>query len=139
MTLADELRAAAQKIRETAGAASPGPWQAKPVIYGNPEDGWGPPSHYEVYGPGQVSNQDRCVVSHMHHEGGGADETDAAHIALWGPDKAVLVAGILEMFTRTFDSFEWQNAREGIRTRVLLNELDLKVLDLARAINGSQP
>lgn len=95
-TPAEELRAAAAKIRKHAEAASPGPWHVKPVVYGPADQGWGPPRDFEVYGPGLVSNNDRCVVSHVQHEGGGADETDAAHIALWNPAVALLVAELLE-------------------------------------------
>lgn len=96
MSPSEELKAAAEKIRAVADLASVGPWEARPVVYGPADEGWGEPNNFEVYGPGLLSNRERCVVSHVQHEGGGADETDARHIALWDPPTAFLVADLLD-------------------------------------------
>lgn len=77
----------AQQIAEAedvARAATPGPWLAEPVVYGKPEDGYGPPSNFEIAGP------TTAVVTHQEYEGGGIHHgPDADHIARHDP-QAVL-------------------------------------------------
>lgn len=68
------------RVEATARAATPGLWAAKTVIYGKPEDGYGPPSDWEIHA-GRTE-----VVSHLMHEGGGIQHwPDALHIAAHHP------------------------------------------------------
>lgn len=73
MTPAETLTAAADRIERVARAATPGPWRAAEQTHGE----WtGIQSQFAALG-------------HMH----GA--ADAAHIALWSPDVALLLVPIL--------------------------------------------
>jgi hypothetical protein len=100
MTRPDTLheRLAAELARRTAvaNAATPGPWEVCPYVYGPPDEGWGPPSNFEIVAPSGT------VVHHYPHEGGGIyDEPDAVHIALHNPTDALRrYAGELEVLER---------------------------------------
>jgi hypothetical protein len=87
-----EMRAAAQRLRELAGAATKPPWTVHAVIYGKPEDGWGEPSDFEIHSP-----PSGYVVTHQMHEGGGiGHKPDAELIAAMHPGVALAVARLLE-------------------------------------------
>jgi hypothetical protein len=63
-----------------AQAATPGPWTVTPVVYGKPEDGYGPPTNFEITAP------DAEIVTHAMYEGGGIHRgPNAQHIALNDP------------------------------------------------------
>jgi hypothetical protein len=117
MTRPDTLheRIAAELARRTAvaNAATPGPWTVRPYVYGPPEEGWGPPSNFEIEAP--TGN----VVDHYPHEGGGIyHEPDAAHIALHDPADALRrYAGELEVLER--------HAAEFFEDSALTEALDL--------------
>lgn len=103
------LRAAADRLRTLAKAASPGPWTVMAVVYGPPQDGWGQPSDFEITDPGR-----RTVVSHMRHEGGGIHhKPDADLIATMHPGVALGLADWLEREARTED---YHLAEFGYRT-----------------------
>jgi len=68
------------KVEAVALAATPGPWTAKPFVYGKPEDGYGSPGNFEIHA-GRTE-----VVAHQPYEGGGIHHgPDAQHIALHDP------------------------------------------------------
>lgn len=68
------------RVEAAARAATPGPWVAKTIIYGKPEDGYGPPTDWEIHA-GKTE-----VVSHLMHEGGGIQHgPDAIHIVSHNP------------------------------------------------------
>jgi len=96
-TGADLLRLAAVKLRKHADLATEGPWRAVPYVYGKPEDGWGEPSNYEVYGA-----DDSPVVSHQPHEGGGAGQADAEYFALVHPPVAFALAEVLNRLAKVW-------------------------------------
>lgn len=77
---AETLRRAAAKIRETAQAATPGPWWANPIAS---------EAEVDVYA-GTGTSEDIAVAD-------GAYRADAEHIATWSPDVAELVAETLEL------------------------------------------
>jgi hypothetical protein len=113
MTPAQELRAAAAKIRDAKHWASPGPW----VAYTDEVcTDWHPSS--EAY---RQINRDIDVA---HDTGPG----NAAHIALWHPGVAELVAVILDAGAGVAED----EGAIGTDIEVLLGE----ELALARAING---
>jgi hypothetical protein len=78
MTPADELRKAAERIREVAGMATPGGWGEMTVVRPLTE-----PRR-------RVVNVDQTFGSCSHREG------NVAHIALWDPTVALVVAEWLE-------------------------------------------
>lgn len=90
---ADLLRRAAAKIRESARAATPGPWRWEGVWDNDPD--------VTLWGPGDPDDRATPLViaAHgMHTEGFvEVSEPDADHIALWSPDVAELVAGVIDL------------------------------------------
>lgn len=118
---AQELRAAASKIRETATRAMPGPWQLD-----------GPYWHNDTYGngqdPGMVSagNARRAVAvaSPLHPE----TEFNMPHIALWHPGVADAVADWLVSAAAI--------AEQGKDPSCVHRPVPYAALRLARAING---
>ena len=78
------LLRAAGRIRQTAQAATTGPWWAYPIA-GEAEV----EVEVEVYS-GTGSSEDLAVAD-------GAYRADAEHIATWSPDVALLVADVLTM------------------------------------------
>lgn len=110
---AQELRAAASKIREAFKYASPGPWMA---YTDEVCTDWDPSS--EAY---QQINRDVDVAKRT---GPG----NAEHIALWHPGIAELVAEVIEAVASVAEEETWL----GTNIEVVLAE----ELKLARAING---
>jgi hypothetical protein len=130
MTPDEELRAAAEKLRALAATATPGPWTAKPVIYGPPEDGWGEPSDWEI------SSKDHTVISHQMHEGGGIDHgPNAAFITAMHPGVGAALADWLDFHAAMGERLQSLFGEE------LPNDDDIKhpALAVARTILGSQP
>lgn len=122
MTPAEELRAAAEKLRALATAASPGPWTAEPVIYGPPCDGWGDPSVWEIHSKGY------SVVSHQTHEGGGIDQAgNAEWIAAMHPGVGAALADWLDVAAVNADVLTWPN------------QFIEHALAVAHAVLGTQP
>jgi len=99
-TLYERIRAELARRTAVANAATPGPWTARPYVYGPVEEGWGSPSNFEIVALSGT------VVHHYPHEGGGIyGDADAAHIALHDPADALRrYAGELEVLER-----HWQN------------------------------
>jgi len=84
---ADLLRRAAAKIRETAQAATPGPW-----VVDHDADA-------QIAFPGRQSHKENVlpeVVSYQGIDGGISSASNVDHIALWSPDVAELVARVLD-------------------------------------------
>lgn len=78
------LRARLDEDEQTARSTTAGPWTVKPVMYGSPDDGWGEPTAFEVV------SEERDVVMHQLHEGGGIDHLDdAIHIARHDPARVL--------------------------------------------------
>lgn len=78
------LRARLAEDEQIARAATSGPWEARPVVYGPADEGWGPPDLWEI-AAGQVT-----VVGHQMHEGGGVyTVADARHIAGYDPARVL--------------------------------------------------
>lgn len=92
---ADLLRRAAAKIRETAQAATPGPWIYNPNEYAD-----------QIKFPGRSSSRENLhpeTVVYAGHDGGVSGDANAHHIALWDPDVARLVADWLEAEAHLMD------------------------------------
>lgn len=120
MNPAEELRAAAAKIRARAEDATEGPWRVDHPEY--PE---------KIYG----GSHEHIGVVAGSRWGGEANvfdnNDDAYHIALWHPGIAELVARILDAAAGVAnDEAEWL----GDRIEVVLAE----ELELARAINSTK-
>ena len=107
MTPAEELRAAAAKIRATAEAATPGPWRVEEI----------PPYTEPILmrDLGEVLETAGTVD---------VEPGDQAHIALWHPGVAELVADALDELAG-YIAGSWGGGVD-----------DLKLLAVARAING---
>lgn len=130
MTPAEELRAAAKKIRETAKNATPGPW----TVGGRGEVD--EIDHYERPILAEVESRDdddkpvteivKVAVVSYHTNGfqfpHAEAKAEAEHIALWHPGVATLVGDWL-IGTAAI-------AEHGIRA------VPQQALDVARAING---
>lgn len=121
---ADLLRRAAARIRETAQAATPGPWWANPIAT---------EAEVDVYS-GTGSSEDIAVAD-------GAYRADAEHIALWSPDVAELVAKVLDSAVQHFKTLTADDTalREwGMRPEEAESALAPEFA-LARRILGGQP
>jgi len=122
VTPAEELRAAATKLRETAAKATPGPWH---IREGN-----------------EVSSNVIARSEHMVIDGGGwtdgskavvygaALNTDAAWIALASPALAEPLAALLELQAKVFAMLTDSVAPD------FAEAYSLPALTLARLING---
>lgn len=144
-TASSELKAAAAKIRATAGAADHGPWEVGPrhgghdtAVFikqtGDPGIDWvGSTRHYlegatKVFAS-QVANKTRF-------------RENANHVALWHPGVALLVADVLDKLAD--DSERNARAWVGLVTTdanglLTAPSWEAQALALARAINGGQP
>jgi hypothetical protein len=90
---AQELRKAAERIRQLAGAATPGPWDAHEEHHGAFSGG--------ITVVRSVSEPRRRIVNvdqafHSH----GEREANIAHIAYWDPTVTVLVADVFDQWAR---------------------------------------
>lgn len=97
---AETLRRAAARIRETAQAATPGPWEARST-------GRRGGDHWYVVDDGQA-------VAHIHASDGEDEEQrqpDAEHIALWHPGTAALVADLLDQEADEVERGEYSTPR----------------------------
>lgn len=115
---ADLLRRAADKIRETAQAATPAPWWANPIAS---------EAEVDVYS-GTGSGDDIAVADNAYR-------ADAEHIATWTPDVAELVAAWLDWAAKG-----WDNTRA--MTDIPESQLVISngpALALARRILGDAP
>lgn len=127
MNPAEELRAAATKLREMAAAATQGPWQAcAPWSTG----GEAPEEVQTVTTAGYPNFDVAGWAVDTDDVGfqGGVKPWDAAWIALMGPDKAALLADWLESSAKTTEAMlaTWQ--------RNPLELTDPHALALARSI-----
>ncbi len=110
MTPAEELRTAAQKIRDAAANASPGPWAAVD-------------EHIEAADEHAVAKVPPGCLNHP-----GRPKADEIHIATWHPGVTPLVAVLLEDAADSMANFYFAN-----REKVFHRELAI-----ARAINGER-
>jgi hypothetical protein len=84
---ADDLRACAREIRETANAATPGPWRAD--VLGS--------EGYAVTEQTYAKPLRRPVrVARCGYESWDTDKGNAEHLAAWHPDVALAVADLLD-------------------------------------------
>lgn len=95
MTPAERLRAAAEKIRETAQAAPPAPWRA--VTFSTV-----PPHVKREWHDEQGRRCQKLVTDRV--DGGEAAE----HIALWSPPVALLVAKVLDQHAEEHGIYDCQ-------------------------------
>lgn len=107
---ADEIKAAAAKIRDLAKAATPGPWW--------PESPW---LSDVVTSPllGRVAD---CSIGTGYRA---QSLDDAKHIAMWNPSVALLVADLLDSVSKAIDGL------------VLPEASFRQEIAIARAINGT--
>lgn len=118
MTPADELRAAAQKIRDIADRASPGPWRSKPDGHGTTIEA--SEGHDVAYLASCTDHPGRRIW-------------DARQIALWNPQVTELIGAWLGWIAD--DETEYAGLpKTPARARELATGLGI-----ARAINGSTP
>lgn len=116
---ADLLRRAAAKIRETAQAATPGPWD-RPLNTHNkaavtallPDD---EPSKWRDRQPPKGEGPERVVVAQVPSWSSGEHLReiglhDLEHIALWSPDIALFLADWLDGHAREMER-NWLRAR----------------------------
>lgn len=131
MTPAEELRAAAVRIRKLAVGATPGPWDAHEEHHGVYRG--------EITVVRSVSEPRRRIVNvdqtFTNHE---EREANVAHIAYWDPTVTILVASILDD-----QAEEWEEHPETMQRFVAAPNGDdpstaSPVYLLARAINGGQ-
>lgn len=116
MSPADELRKAAQHIRDVAGKAQPGPWWHE---Y---------PGSYIVHGTEQTVAEAVYIAA------------DGAHIALWDPPTALLVAAVIEDEAAEMDRMAKESVYgPGAVSFVYEAGEVAPILKLARAINASAP
>lgn len=124
MTPAEELRAAAARIRERAERATPGPWSVFDDesgmfwVHSGAVDAGG-------HGPVTMDLQEGGVAVESDSEAGRAD---AEHIAAWCPPPALAVAALLEAVALNWDERGHPIDAGSAGTNV--------VLLLARAIPG---
>lgn len=118
MTPAAELRAAAEKIRNRADVATPGPWKADHREY--PERILGAEGNADVVAGSRWGGEANVFDNN----------NDAYHIALWHPGVAMLIADLLDASASVAATSEWL----GSKIEVLL----MDELKLARAINETK-
>ena len=111
-TPAEELRAAAVKLRELATAATSGPWAADASI---------------PYGHRVGSSDEADWVAWTGEHGEDGSEADAAYIASMHPGVGLMLADWLDCEART-----WDNPDDGEP----VTERDEHALAVARAIGG---
>jgi hypothetical protein len=139
-TVAAELRAAAEKIRATAQAAEPGPWIVGPNwggrenrVYVKATDAfdWVGTVHGGVRPEPDVFTSERTVIACQTANKGSLANANAAHIAMWHPAVAMVIAGWL--FAVAIDEESDAETYHRIKERTT-------ALEIARMINAdAQP
>lgn len=135
-TPAAELRSAAEKIREIAKAAEPGPWVVGPNwgeretrVYVQAEGAfdWVGTIFGGVRPEPDPFTPDRQVIACQVSNKGPLAKANAQHIALWNPQVAMLIAGWLHAVAIDEESDAETYHRIKERTTAL---------EVARSING---
>ena len=115
-------------IRARADAATPGPWVAEAYVYGDPEDGYGPPQDWQIKTAGWTKHAGSVIVSHQPYEGGGVnEEADAEFIAHARQDVPDLLAELARLRAA---NAELQAENMALRGEANLSEI---LLDRAEA------